>query len=92
MNEIVPVVLSFFFGIALGFVFFEGLLWTIKKGVTARSPAVWFSISFLIRIGLLSFGMYFVSTYGFWAIVACFIGLMLMRYVVQRRGTHDSES
>jgi F1F0 ATPase subunit 2 len=92
MNELITLLLSFLVGLFIGFFFFQGLLWTIKKGLISRRPALWFSISFLIRMGVAILGFYLISGKGMPALIFCFLGLMLMRYVIKRKCIHESKS
>jgi F1F0 ATPase subunit 2 len=66
-------------GGAIGALFFGGLWWTVKKGVSASFPALWFSGSLLVRTGLALTGFYLVSG-GHWErLLACLLGFFIAR-------------
>jgi len=58
MNEAMTLTLAWTAGILLGAIFFGGLWWTIRKGVTAKQPALWFLGSMLLRMGIALAGFY----------------------------------
>lgn len=84
MNEVVAPALAFFAGAIIGAIFFGGLWWTVRKGVTASQPALWFLGSFVVRIGIAAAGFYFVSRGDFARLVACLFGFLAARLVVTR--------
>ena len=43
MNEPLTLVLALAAGGVLGAIFFGGLWWTVRKGVSSPQPALWFS-------------------------------------------------
>ena len=49
MNEVLTLALALLAGVALGAVFFGGLWWTVRKGVSSKHPALWFLGSLLLR-------------------------------------------
>ena len=61
MNETLSLVLCWAAGGALGAMFFGGLWWTVRKGVSSERPALWFLGSALLRMGLAMAGFYFVG-------------------------------
>ncbi len=69
-------------GLALGTIFFGGLWWTVRRGVAARNPALWFGASLLLRFALAATGFYFVGGGRWERLVACLIGFMLARALV----------
>ena len=38
-------------GLVLGAIFFGGLWWTVRKGLSSQQPALWFLGSMLLRMG-----------------------------------------
>lgn len=69
-------------GVALGGVFFGGLWWTVRKGVSSRQPALWFIGSLLLRMTMALAGFYVVSG-GHWErLVSCLLGFVLARLIV----------
>ena len=47
MNETLSLVLALVAGVLLGAIFFGGLWWTVRKGVSSKQPALWFFGSLL---------------------------------------------
>ena len=51
MSDFLPLALALVTGFVLGAFFFGGLWWTVHKGVTSETPALWFLGSLLLRTG-----------------------------------------
>ncbi len=84
MNEALRLALALVVGMLLGAVFFGGLWWTVRKGVSAKQPALWFLGSLLLRIGIVLTGFYFVSG-GHWErLLVCLLGFVIARFIVTR--------
>ena len=49
MNEALMPGLAVVAGLLLGAVFFGGLWWTVRKGVSSQRQALWFLGSFVLR-------------------------------------------
>jgi F1F0 ATPase subunit 2 len=82
MNEILTLVLAWGAGGLLGTVFFGGLWWTVRKGVTSHRPALWFLTSLLLRMSIALAGFFFVSG-GHWErMLVCLLGFIMARLVV----------
>jgi F1F0 ATPase subunit 2 len=82
MNETLIVVLAGMAGSALGAIFFGGLWWTVRRGLSSKRPAFWFLGSLLVRMSIALPGFYFVGR-GHWVrLVACLLGFVLARLVV----------
>ena len=60
MNETLTLVLAWVAGVLLGAIFFGGLWWTVRKGVSSKQPALWFFGSLLLRMSIALAGFYFV--------------------------------
>ena len=87
MSDILALALAFLAGALLGVFFFGGLWWTVQKGVTSETPALWFLGSLLLRTSLILAGFYFVSQ-GHWSrLVACLLGFLIARVIVVKRLT-----
>lgn len=69
-------------GLLLGMVFFGGLWFTVKKAVTAKIPALWFFISFFLRISIVLLVFYYISRGGWQSLIVCAIGFFIARFVV----------
>jgi F1F0 ATPase subunit 2 len=71
-------------GILLGAIFFGGLWWTVRKGVTAKHPALWFLGSMLLRTGIALVGFYFVMGDDWRKLLLSLLGFVIMRSIVIR--------
>ena len=82
MNEVLTWVLAWAAGGLLGAVFFGGLWWTIRKGVSSQQPALCFFGSMLLRMGIALLGFYLVSG-GHWdRLLLCLFGFVTARLIV----------
>jgi F1F0 ATPase subunit 2 len=82
MNETLTLALAWLAGGALGAIFFGGLWWTVRKGVSSPQPALWFFGSLLLRMSIVLAGFYFVSGGQWKRLVACLVGFIIARVVV----------
>jgi F1F0 ATPase subunit 2 len=82
MNEILTLALAWAAGLFLGAIFFGGLWWTIRKGVSSKQPALWFLGSMLLRMGIALAGFYFVAGHDWKRLLACLVGFVMARLVV----------
>ena len=82
MNETLPLALAWLAGGALGAIFFGGVWWTVRKGVSSPRPALWFFGSLLLRMSIVLAGFYFVSGGQWRRLVACLVGFIIARVVV----------
>ncbi len=85
MNDAVQVALAFFAGAVLGGVFFVGLWWTLRKGLSARQPALWFGASLLVRVAIVVTGFYLVAGSSWQRLLLCLLGFIVARQLVTRR-------
>jgi len=84
MNETLTLALALVAGVGLGAIFFGGLWWTVRKGVSSKSPALWFLGSLLLRASIVLAGFYFVSG-GHWdRLLLCLIGFVIAHFIVTR--------
>ena len=84
MNETLSLVLALVTGVLLGALFFGGLWWTVRKGVSSQRPALWFFGSLLLRMSIALAGFYFVSG-GHWErLLVCLLGFVAARPIVTR--------
>jgi F1F0 ATPase subunit 2 len=84
MNETVLLVVAGSTGVVLGAVFFGGLWWTVRKGISSPRPALWFVGSMLLRTGIVLAGFYFVGGGQWERLLACLLGFVIARFVVMR--------
>jgi len=82
-------------GAFLGVLFFGGLWWTVRKGLTSPRPALWFLVSAILRTGLVLLGFYGVGGGHWQRLIACLLGFVIARYAVARvtrEGSHASHA
>ena len=84
MSEVATLLLAWAAGAALGVVFFGGLWWTVRRGVTARQPALWFFASLLLRMAIVLSGFYLVSGGQWQRLLACLLGFVIARFLLVR--------
>jgi len=84
MNEYLHMIPALFAGILIGAIFFGGLWFTIKKGLTSKNPALWIIGSFLIRTGITLCGFYFISGGDWEKLLVCLLGFILARMLIKR--------
>jgi F1F0 ATPase subunit 2 len=84
MNEILSLVPALVTGMLLGTMFFGGLWWTVRKGVSSARPALWFFGSLLLRTSMTLVGFYMVSD-GHWErLLVCLLGFTIARLIATR--------
>ena len=84
MTRIPSLLTAWLAGGLLGAIFFGGLWWTVRRGVSSQQPALWFLGSLLARLSVALAGFYFVSG-GHWErLVACLLGFVTARLAVTR--------
>jgi len=84
MNEFLFLVLALVAGLLLGAMFFGGLWWTVRKGVSSKHPALWFLGSMLVRMSIVLLGFNFVGRGDWQRLVACLFGFIIARFIVMR--------
>ena len=84
MNEALAVVLAAVTGLLLGGIFFGGLWWTVRTGVSARRPALLFVGSLLLRVSIVIAGFYFVGRGHWQQLLPCLFGFAMARPIVTR--------
>jgi F1F0 ATPase subunit 2 len=76
MNETLTLVLALVTGVLLGAMFFGGLWWTVRKGVSSKQPAFWFLGSLLLRTS--------IALAGWERMLVCLLGFVMARLIVMR--------
>ncbi|WP_218915590.1 ATP synthase subunit I [Desulfomicrobium baculatum] len=84
MNETLTLVLALAAGVLLGGLFFGGLWWTVRKGVSSKRPAFWFFASLLLRMGITLTGFHFIAGGHLGRLLMCLLGFFIARLVVTR--------
>lgn len=79
MNDIGQLFLAWLAGGALGAFFFFGLWWTVKNGVSSKRPALLFTSSLLLRMGITIAGFFLVSAGHWQRLLLCLIGFTMAR-------------
>ena len=84
MNETLTILLAIAAGIVLGVIFFGGLWWTVRRGMTSPHPAVLFLGSMIVRMSVVMLGFYFVGQGEWQRLLACLAGFILARIALTR--------
>jgi F1F0 ATPase subunit 2 len=84
MNETVTLLLASLAGLLLGGIFFGGLWWTVRKGVSAKWPAMLFLGSLLLRTAVAVAGFYVVGAGHWQRLLVCLLGFVIARFIVTR--------
>jgi F1F0 ATPase subunit 2 len=84
MNEMLTPLLAWMAGVLLGAMFFGGLWWTVRKGLSSKHPAFWFFGSLLLRTSIALAGFYFVSDGHWQRLLLCLLGFAMARLIVTR--------
>lgn len=82
MNDPLTLALSALAGILLGTLFFGGLWWTVRRGMTSPRPAIWFLSSMIVRMGIAFAGIYYVGKDNWKQMIACVVGFLFARFAV----------
>lgn len=72
-------------GALLGFLFFGGLLFTVKNGLSTRFPGGWFLLSMVLRMAVVLAGFYVLGQGEFLRFVAALAGFILVRILLTNR-------
>lgn len=84
MIDVINLVFSLIAGMMFGAFFFGGLLWTVRKGVSAKHPALWFFGSMLVRTSIVVLGFYFIFGDSWQRLVVGLFGFICARLIVIR--------
>ncbi len=83
MRETLIPVLAWLAGVSIGVIFFGGLWWTVRKGITSPHPALWFMGSFLLRMAIALSGFILIARAGGWkTLVMGLLGFVMARFLV----------
>jgi F1F0 ATPase subunit 2 len=96
MNDTLALMLAWLAGGLLGAIFFGGLWWTVRKGVSSGQPALWFFGSLLLRTSVVLAGFYVVSRGRWPPLLLCLLGFVLARpvvaWLIRPPGAHQARS
>ena len=84
MSETLALVLALMAGVSLGAIFFGGLWWTVRKGMSSKQPAFWFLGSMLLRTGIVLVGFYLVTDQRLGRLLLCLAGFVMARIIVMQ--------
>jgi F1F0 ATPase subunit 2 len=84
MNDTLSLALAFATGVLLGAIFFGGLWWTVRKGLSSTQPALWFLGSQLLRTSIVLAGFYFVARGRWERVLGCLLGFVAARLFATR--------
>jgi F1F0 ATPase subunit 2 len=82
MIEAPVLALALLAGGVLGAIFFGGLWWTVRVGISSKWTAVLFLGSLLLRTAIVLAGFYFVSQGDWRKVLACLFGFLIARFLV----------
>lgn len=82
MSDIMMFTISFGAGLALGTIFYGGLYWTVKKGLTSHYAGWWFTTSLWLRLGIAAGGFYLVAQGDWRRMLICLAGFLIARVAV----------
>lgn len=88
MHSTVEMALAVGAGTLLGGIFFVGLALTVKHGVRAANPAVWFLASLLLRTAAALGGLYLAAGGDWRRLLAAVAGFVMMRTVLLHRAVY----
>ena len=71
-------------GAVLGTIFFGGLWWTVRKGMSSERPALWFFGSLMLRMSIALLGFFVVGREDWTRWLLCLVGFVLARLAVWR--------
>ena len=74
----------FLVGMALGVMYFGGLWWTVAALARKRYSVWLLAGSFVVRLCLLTAGLYFVLLIGVWHLAVCVAGVVSARMLLVR--------
>ena len=83
MYEVWSLATAMVAGVSLGGIFFGGLWWTVRKGLSSERPALWFFGSLMLRISTALLGFFVVGREDWTRWLFCLLGFVLARFAVQ---------
>ena len=94
MNEPLSLASALVAGVLLGGIFFSGLWWTVRQGVSSKRVALLFLGSMLLRTCIVLLGFYVVSGGNWKRLLAVLLGFIIARLIATRLarvGEHASQ-
>ena len=84
MNEPLSLVSALVAGGVLGGVFFGGLWWTVRRGMSSKRVALWFLGSMLLRTCMALLGFYLILGGSWERLLTGLLGFVIARMIVTR--------
>lgn len=84
MTQTASLIFALAAGMGLGAMFFGGLWWTLRRGLSSERPALWFFVSLLVRTSLTVAGFFLVSGGQWQRLVAGLAGFFIARLLATR--------
>lgn len=85
MEQLLTLISALLMGVALAYLYFLGLWWTVRQAVSRSRPFLWIAGSFVLRVvGLLGVFSLLLSR-GWPSLAVGFLGLIVVRLVVVKR-------
>ena len=84
MNEPLSLASALIAGVLLGAIFFGGLWWTVRRGVSSKRVVLWFLGSMLLRTCIALLGFYFVLGGNWERLLTGLLGFIIARSIVTR--------
>jgi len=82
MNEVLILGMSGLAGLIMGAMFFGGLWWTVRKGISSNRQGLWFLGSLLLRSGVVVVGFHVVAGEHWQRLLACLFGFAVARFLM----------
>ena len=82
MNEPLSLVSALVAGVVLGAIFFGGLWWTVRWGMSSKRMALWFLGSMLLRTCMALLGFYFILGGNWTRLLTGLLGFVIARVIV----------
>ena len=92
MNEVLGLLPALFAGIILGAIFFGGLLFTVRMGLSSKRPTLIFLVSMIVRMAIVVMGFYYVGGDSWQKILVCLGGFLIARIVITRIAKNDKQA
>jgi len=85
MNEVLSYALSLIVGFVLGYIFFGGLWWTVRRLPKMKHPMLWTFISLILRMTVAVTGFLLIARGGHWVhLLVCLGGFITVRFILTR--------
>jgi F1F0 ATPase subunit 2 len=82
MSDIMMFAIAFGAGLLLGAIFYGGLNWTVKKGLSSHHAGWWFTASLWLRLGMAAGGFYLIGQDDWRRMLICLAGFLIARVAV----------